>query len=70
MHALLQILNLSDNPVFHRFRRSQLRLKASLAWLLLTLIVTPIAYSLFDDLGALARRRRAPVLDSTPVAGD
>ena len=42
----LQLLNLRDNPVFHRFRRSQLRLKASLAWLLLTLIVTTFVITL------------------------
>jgi hypothetical protein len=42
----LALLNLRDNPVFHRFRRSQLRLKASIFWLLLTLIVTTFVVSL------------------------
>jgi hypothetical protein len=46
MAQLLGILNLADNPVFHRYRRSQLRLKASLAWLLLTLIVTTFTITL------------------------
>jgi hypothetical protein len=46
MRSLLNLLNLRDNPVFHRFRRSQLRLKASLAWLLLTLIVTSFVVTL------------------------
>jgi HAE1 family hydrophobic/amphiphilic exporter-1 len=40
--------------------------------LLLTLIVTPVAYSVFDDLGSLvrSRRRRREVLEPTPVSGD
>jgi len=46
MQSLLAILNLADNPVFHRYRRSQLRLKTSLAWLLLTLIVTTFVTTL------------------------
>jgi hypothetical protein len=46
MQSPLGILNLADNPVFHRYRRSQLRLKASLAWLLLTLIVTTFVTTL------------------------
>jgi hypothetical protein len=71
MKALLQILNLRDNPVFHRFRRSQLRLKASLAWLLLTLIVTTFVVSLpyliqtrsFDrEVEAVARTLWIPLL--------
>jgi HAE1 family hydrophobic/amphiphilic exporter-1 len=32
--------------------------------LLLTLVVTPVAYSLFDDLGAMCRRKHSPA----PVA--
>ena len=46
MQTLLGILNLADNPVFHRYRRSQLRLKVSIAWLLLTLIVTTFVTTL------------------------
>jgi HAE1 family hydrophobic/amphiphilic exporter-1 len=38
--------------------------------LLLTLIVTPVAYSVFDDLGALVGRRRVSLAKPNPVAGD
>ncbi len=46
MQSLLGVLNLADNPVFHRYRRSQLRLKVSMAWLLLTLIITTFVTTL------------------------
>jgi hypothetical protein len=46
VHSLLQFANLWDNPVFHRFRRSQLRLKASSFWLLAALIITTFVVSL------------------------
>lgn len=45
MSALLDLFRLWDNPVFLRFRRSQLRFKASIAWLLLTLIITSFVIS-------------------------
>jgi HAE1 family hydrophobic/amphiphilic exporter-1 len=38
--------------------------------LLLTLIVTPVAYSLFDDLGVLFRRRRHAAGVAPVVSGD
>jgi HAE1 family hydrophobic/amphiphilic exporter-1 len=38
--------------------------------LLLTLIVTPVAYSLFDDLAAWVTRRRTHAAEPAPIAGD
>jgi len=40
VNSILSLVNLWDNPVFHRFRRSQLRSKKSIFWYLVTLIVT------------------------------
>ena len=70
MQSQLGLLNLADNPVFHRYRRSQLRLKASLAWLLLTLIITTfvitLPYIVQTNIGqteeAAARRLWIPLL--------
>jgi hypothetical protein len=42
----LELVNLWSNPVFHRFRRSQLRLRKALLWYLLTVIVTSFVVSL------------------------
>jgi hypothetical protein len=42
----LRLLAVWDNPVFHRFRRSQLRARKSIFWYLVTLIVTTFAISL------------------------
>ena len=46
MHALLNSLAIWHNPVFHRFRRSQLRFRSSLFWLLATLIITTFVIAL------------------------
>ncbi len=46
MQGALQLFNLADNPVFHRYRRSQLRLKRSVFWYLATLILTTFVISL------------------------
>jgi hypothetical protein len=46
MTNVLQLLDIRDNPVFHRFRRSQLRTKKSIFWYLITLIVTTFAITL------------------------
>ena len=37
--------------------------------LLLTLLVTPVAYSLFDDLGMFLRERGPRTVAATPVTG-
>ena len=46
MQSVLQLLNLWDNPVFHRFRRSQLRARLAIFWYLATLIITTFVISL------------------------
>jgi len=46
MQAVLPLLNLADNPVFHRFRRSQLRTKKAIFWYLITLIITSFVIAL------------------------
>lgn len=46
MQGVLHLINLADNPVFHRYRRSQLRLKRSVFWYLATVIITTFAVSL------------------------
>jgi hypothetical protein len=40
MQSVLHLANLWDNPVFHRYRRSQLRTKKAIFWYLATLIIT------------------------------
>lgn len=46
MNRLLRLASLWNNPVFHRFRRSQLRLKTSMFWLLATVIIATFVVSL------------------------
>lgn len=46
MQSVAQLVNLSDNPVFHRFRRSQLRTKKAIFWYLATLIITTFVVSI------------------------
>jgi len=46
MYGILQIFNLADNPVFHRYRRSQLRFKRAAFWYLATVIITTFLISL------------------------
>ena len=46
MGAITQLLNLWDNPVFQRFRRTQLRLRKAMFWLLATAIITTFVVSL------------------------
>jgi len=46
MQSAAQLLNLWDNPVFHRFRRSQLRTRKAIFWYLATLIITTFVVSI------------------------
>lgn len=46
MQSAAQLLNLRDNPVFHRFRRSQLRTRKAIFWYLATLIITTFVVSI------------------------
>jgi hypothetical protein len=46
MQPVLALFNLADNPVFHRYRRSQLRRKLAIFWYLATLIVTTFVISI------------------------
>lgn len=45
MAAIVELLNIWDNPVFQRFRRSQLRIKRALFWYLATLIIATFLIS-------------------------
>jgi hypothetical protein len=46
MQNALHLINVWDNPVFHRFRRSQLRAKKAIFWYLATLIITTFVVTL------------------------
>jgi hypothetical protein len=46
MQSVIKLINVWDNPVFHRFRRSQLRAKRAIFWYLATLIITTFVISL------------------------
>lgn len=71
MQSLTHLFNLWDNPVFHRYRRSQLRSKKAIFWYLATLIITTFVVSVtylgqtnFGNAGgeAAARRLWIPLL--------
>jgi hypothetical protein len=45
MQSLVHLFNLADNPVFHRYRRSQLRSRKAIFWYLVVLIITTFVIS-------------------------
>ena len=71
MQSIAHLFNLWDNPVFHRFRRSQLRSRKAIFWYLAILIITTFVIMVTylsqtnfinQSAEAAARRLWAPLL--------